>query len=53
MKKLFCIICDHCRKIIPFDYELFKLTTGTDKHFCSEECSNPVEPSKKLVPEEE
>lgn len=51
MKKLFCIICDRCRKICesPIKYE-FVTKTGKILHFCSDECLKKHTSTKGLPP---
>ena len=52
MKKLFCTICDRCRKICesPIKYE-FVTKTGKILHFCSDECRKKHTSTKGLPPE--
>lgn len=51
MKKLFCTICDRCRKLCegPFKYE-FVTKTGKILHFCSDECRKKHTSTKGLPP---
>ena len=51
MKKLFCTICDRCRKLCesPIKYE-FVTKTGKILHFCSDECRQKHTSPKGLPP---
>ena len=51
MKKLFCTICDRCRKLCesPIKYE-FVTKNGKILHFCSDECRKKHTSIKGLPP---
>ena len=51
MKKLFCTICDSCRKLCesPIKYE-FVTKNGKILHFCSNECRKKHTSTKGLPP---
>lgn len=51
MRKLFCTICDRCRKVVDITTCIKYYTKGKELHFCNTECFNKhIGPKKGLPP---